>query len=124
MRKNRFFYKKKAFKLITQEQNVKYWETSKEHFDNEKLKKYSYTVKAHRNWTDEHNFGCTHFGMHPNLLPIDILRLDTFHMICQITKLIMHYIRDQLRKERFELRQQMLSVLGTKWKVDNLFLWA
>ena len=36
----------------------------------------------------------------------------------------MHYIRDQLRKERFELRQQMISVLGTKWNAWDLFLWA
>ena len=62
--------------------------------------------------------------MHPNVLPRDMLRLDTFHMICQITTFIMHYIRDLLRKERFRLRQQMLSVLATKWKTYNLFLWA
>ena len=36
----------------------------------------------------------------------------------------MHYIRDLLRKERHELKQEMISLLGTKWKVYNTFLWA
>ena len=53
-----------------------------------------------------------------------MLRLDTFHMISQITKMIMHFIRDQLRKERFELRQIILTVLGNKWNVWDFFLWG
>ena len=53
-----------------------------------------------------------------------MFRLDTFHMISQITKIIMNFIRDQLRKERFELRQIMLTLLGTKWNEWDLFLWG
>ena len=53
-----------------------------------------------------------------------MLILDTFHMISHITKMIMHSIRDQLRKERFELIQKMLTLLGTKWNVWDLFLWG
>ena len=88
------------------------------------MKKKSYTIKAHRNWADEHNYGCTHFGLHPKLLPRDMLRLDTFHMIFQITKMIMNFIREQLRKERFELKQKIINLLGTKWNDWYLFLWG
>ena len=62
-------------------------------------------MKSHRNWADEHNLGCTNFGLHPKQLPRDMLRLDTFHIILKITKMMMNFIRDELRKGRFELKK-------------------
>ena len=113
----------KACKLIKKGPN-KILGKSKQHFDNEIKNNPSYTTKSHRNWANEYNYGCTHLGLHPKILPRDMLRLDTFHMIFQITKMIMHFIRDQLRKERFELGHKMLTLLGTKWNEWDLSLWG
>ena len=51
-----------------------------------------------------------------------MLILDIFHMIYQITKIIMHLIRKQLSKERFELKEVM-TLFGTKWNDWYLIVW-
>ena len=44
-KRGHFFQNQSACKLITQEKHIKYWEKSKEHFDNEKEKKYHTLLK-------------------------------------------------------------------------------
>ena len=92
-----FFKTKKACKLIKHKDQIKFWEQSKQNFDNEVNNNPSYTIKSYINWADGHNYGCTNFGLHPEKLPRDMLRLYIFHMILQITKMIMNSIQEQLK---------------------------
>ena len=87
--------------MIKQKDQIKYWEISKQHFDNERNNSQSYTFKSYRNWADEHDYGCTHFVLHPKILPRKMLRLDTSHIIFKISKMILYFIREQLRKDTF-----------------------
>ena len=40
----------------------------------------------------------------------------------QITKMMMNLIQEQLRKERFELKTKLMTLLGSKWNKWNLFV--
>ena len=44
----------------------------------------NWSVKHHMDWVDEHNFGISHFGMHPNILRRDNIRFDVFHLLSLI----------------------------------------
>ena len=49
-----------------------------------------YTVKLHMDWIDKNTKGVSHFGLHPNLLPRENIRFDTFHMKCAVTQKLMN----------------------------------
>ena len=83
-----------------------------------------YNMKDHRNWEGENNFGCTHFGLHPDNLPRHMLRFNTFHMIMKITKGMISYIRNALNKHPFEIKQQFNELLSKNWDVWYVFVWA
>jgi hypothetical protein len=40
------------------------------------------TEATHRDWCDLHNYGVTHFGVHPSLFPVSIICFDVFHLCC------------------------------------------
>jgi hypothetical protein len=48
-----------------------------------------YNEDLHRSWCDEHNYGVTHFGIDPLLLPMSTICFDTFHCSCAITRQLM-----------------------------------
>ena len=63
----------------------------------------------HKKWADEENYGITHFGLDPRTFKYSKIRYDTFHMICQVTRRLMNYLRRfmnrQIRSSRNELHK-------------------
>ena len=76
--------------LILWDRSLKRWTRKGENMRSEQT---IYKNIAHMDWLDEYNQGISHFGIHPNLLRRDHLRLDVFHMRCAITRRLMTYLR-------------------------------
>ena len=85
-------YTHKCMRISTDER-IKLYNNSLEYMKKKKDINIQYKDKDHSKWADKHNFGITHFGVHPRKLDYDMIRFDTFHMICQITRKIMEYMR-------------------------------
>jgi hypothetical protein len=86
---------------LTHQEQVEAWERSKRRWSNKKTqlehqqgRTGEYTSKTQATWVDENNKGVSHFGLHPNLLPRDSIRFDTFHMKCAMTRKVMNYLRN------------------------------
>ena len=83
-----------------------------------------YDVKAHMDWVDEKNDGCSHFGVHPNLLPRDGLRFDMFHLKCSVTKKLMSYVRELILNQSTNVIVDFSkSVLSKFWRDYHLYIW-
>ena len=75
-------------------------------------------------WVDEKNDGISHFGLHPDLLPRDGIRFDTFHMKCAITRKLMGYIRKFMLNQSTDLLDQFINdVLKNFWRDFHLYVW-
>ena len=44
--------------------------------------------EKHRDWADNSNFGVTHFGVNPKLLPFSTIALDNHHCRSSIVRSI------------------------------------
>eukprot|EP00957_Ditylum_brightwellii_P147625 11242351-Ditylum_brightwellii.AAC.1 len=63
----------------------------------------NYTIKNHTDWVDHKNGGVSHFGIHPDLLPRDVIRMDTFHMNYSVTQKLMGQMRKFLLNQSTDL---------------------
>ena len=80
-------------KIIDKSEQLTLYDRSKSRWERKKARDPTYNFGKHMNWIDENNHGCSHFGIHPELLPRKNLRFDTFHLKCGITKKLMNYLR-------------------------------
>ena len=87
-----------------------------------KLAKYS--KKDHMDWVDQSNLGVSHFGIHPESLRPDLLRFDTFHMKCAITRNLINYTRMFINQvSSFEKRREFYNVLSRFWNTYHIHVW-
>ena len=49
----------------------------------------------------------THFGINPTKLIYSNILFDTFHMIYQITRKLMNYIRDFINGKYFQVKEYL-----------------
>ena len=99
------------------------WNKKRRQLEVMKSKK-SYTVKDHNSWVDEKNEGCSHFGIHPDLLPRDGIRFDTFHLKCAVTRRLMTYLRRFILNQSDKLIEDFSSkVLRTFWNDYHIYVW-
>ena len=109
---------------ISGEEQIHLYNRSQRRWDGKRNEKPSYSVKEHMDWVDEKNKGSSHFGIHPELLPRDSLRFDTFHMKCSVTRKIMNYLRVFLLQQSSEVIDDFIfKVLRKFWKDFHLFVW-
>ena len=65
-------------------------------------------LKELHEWADSHNNGITGLGIHPDILPISMLRLDVFHLCMGVTKRLLKHTQfilsqyDKSAKDKFE----------------------
>merc|ERR1719464_1397970 len=91
--------KKHKCKLIRLEEHIDLYMKSKEKWELEHKAKFDgrhtrkWTVEDHRSWVDSKNFGVSHFGLHPTLLRLDEVRIDTLHCSCSIGRKLLDYLR-------------------------------
>ncbi len=81
--------------------------------------KFVYTVKDYRDWCDEHKDGISHFGIHPNLLPLEEIRLDVFHLCCAIARCLLDYYLRILVSKHLKRFPDKLFELMKKNKFGN-----
>ena len=96
----------------------RYWDCLGTKFEKEKGKNLSYTVAKHKDWCDKHNFGITHFGVHPDNLPLSSIRFDTFHCTKLIAVTFMHQIRFKVRKYSANITQALNVLLERIFSID------
>ena len=86
--------------------------------------KESYTVKKHMDWVDENTFGVSHFGVSPDLLPRDGLRMDMFHLKCAVTRRLMSNLRDFILQQSSEIINSFgKTVLQSFWNDFHWYVW-
>ena len=84
-----------------------------------------YTFSVHADWVAEKNKGCSHFGVHPELLPRNGLRFDTFHLKCAITRKLMTFLREFiLNQSESIIKDFSKQVLRTIWNDYHLYVWT
>ena len=101
------------------ERSVRRWDKKRRVIGVEK-----YHIRIHMDWVDQHNDGVSHFGVSPELLPRDTLRMDVFHMKCSITKNLMGYLRALLFNQAGDITHTYASsVLLKFWNDLHLYVW-
>ena len=101
----------------------RYWEEKVAKVRNGSLKK-GYTASDHMDWADKHNYGITHFGIHPDLLNRENIRYDTFHLKCAITRALMSYVRSFTQNYMsVETNMQFMKELGEFWNEYHTTVW-
>ena len=115
-------------RMMTNEEHLSYYNESNTRWE-EKLQECTenetnYSIKEHMKWVDKHNYGISHFGIHPDLLDRSTIRFDTFHMKCQITRGIMNYTRKYLEAHMsVGSRQRFYRELEKFWNEYHSHIW-
>ena len=106
---------------------VQYFDRSKHRWDKKKshetLDK-EYTIKTHLDWIDENNFGISHYGLPPHLLPRSSIRFDTFHCRGAITRRFLGDLRTFFRSQTFEVNKALHTFLGECWSPFCVLLFS
>ena len=111
--------------IIDDDDQVKLYEKSlKRYKDKINDSSNNYSKKEHLEWADKNNYGCTHFGIHPDLLPRSTIRFDTFHLKCSITRKLMSYLRLFLLDQAPTINETYcVAVLSKFWKQYHIWIW-
>ena len=80
-------------------------------------------MKDHLDWIDEHNFGVSHFGFHPNDLPRHLLRFDVFHCRCAVTRRMMSTLKNFILKQSTAMIDSFCNVLHKFWGEFHVTTW-
>ena len=114
--------------LIPHEEQINHWDRSKRRWDrrtsaDQVLKKGPYTQKNHMDWIDEHNFGISHFGLHPSLLRRDNIRFDNLHCRCSITRRLMDNLQQFILKQSTDFMVYFSDLLLELWTDYHVSCW-
>ena len=110
--------------FVTHDKQISHYSRSERRWElkREQVGAVQYDRKKHLDWTDQHNFGITHFGIHPQLLQRDNIRFDTFHMKCALTRNLMSYTRAFILNQSSEIINQFSNeVLKLFWNDFQIF---
>eukprot|EP00551_Chaetoceros_affinis_P016131 CAMPEP_0203712330 /NCGR_PEP_ID=MMETSP0091-20130426/69973_1 /ASSEMBLY_ACC=CAM_ASM_001089 /TAXON_ID=426623 /ORGANISM="Chaetoceros affinis, Strain CCMP159" /LENGTH=776 /DNA_ID=CAMNT_0050590301 /DNA_START=350 /DNA_END=2681 /DNA_ORIENTATION=- len=109
---------------ISHENQIVSYQRSRRRWDLKTRRDQSYTLKKHMDWIDQNNNGISHFGLHPDLLPRDGIRFDTFHMKCALTRKLIGYLRKILLNQSTDINDNFCSeVLRKFWNDYHLYVW-
>ena len=111
-------------KRISHEEQIVAYNRSVHRWDLKRSREQHYSVKDHMNWVDDKNGGISHFGLHPDLLPRNGIRFDTFHMKCAITRKLMGYLRRFMLNQSNDMFDDFMNgVLKNFWNDFHLYVW-
>ena len=100
--------------MTTDEDQVSLFEKSAAKFTNVFGNDMSKNIEKHTDWEDKSNFGVTHFGMNPKLLPFSTIALDNHHCRSSIVRSIWAFSRTCLGGYGFEMNENLVSILKTE----------
>lgn len=112
-------------KLLSHEDQVHYWDRSLRRWDDKIARSgpESYTMDKHRDWIDIHNYGVSHFGIHPTEIPRDTIRFYVFHLRCAVTRRLMNYLRKYMLSTTTEMMEAFSKVVCKFWSDWNVLVW-
>ena len=109
--------------IIKNEQQKKYYKRSKKKWKKD-MNENIYDVGEHLKWCDQYNYGISHFGIDPDLLNRDMIRMDTFHLKCAITRGMMAFLRLYLDANLpIEVKYQFFGELKNFWNSYHIHVW-
>ena len=111
--------------LLSHDDQLKLWDRSLRRW-NEKISRsgsINYSRHTHMDWIDEHNFGISQFGLHPDILPREHIRFDVFHMRCAITRRLMACLRKFMLRTPPELMKKFSDLIRNFWSIHNVLIW-
>ena len=106
--------------LAAYEASKKKWEEYKKHFPTMSKKKLK---KKLRVWAATYNYGVLHWGIHPELLPMDEIRPDVFHMCTGIVKRLMQCLRNMLVNAGGPVKRKFYNRLRIFWEEGHVMMW-
>ena len=99
---------------------MKRWEAKRRRL----LPNQKYDESHHKDWCDSSNEGVTHFGVHPDSLPISSIRFDMFHLSAAITRRVMNYMRNLMLKQSSQVRKDFTNTVLLKfWPEFHVYCW-
>ena len=111
-------------KIIDKSEQLTLYNRSKSRWERKNARDPTYNFGKHMNWIDENNHGCSHFGIHPELLPRKDLRFDTFHLKCGITKKLMNYLRKFMLNQSITIMNDFSkTILKSFWNDFHIYVW-
>jgi hypothetical protein len=100
------------------------WSHSERKWQYRKIKNVLYTETQHKNYCDVNNCGVTHFGIHPELLPLSSICFDMMHMKAAVIRRMMGYLRNFILKQSSSTIQSFSTqVLRRFWGVFHTYCW-
>ena len=81
-----------------------------------------YNAKEHANWEDEKNCGITHFGINPRIFMYSDIRYDTFHLICQVTRRLMNYLRRFINCQVYDIKDEFKENTRKVRKLMHIYM--
>lgn len=111
-----------CIKILHTEQ-VDLFERSRRRWEAKTSTSPSYDLKKHLDWVDERNKGVSHLGMHPEILPRENLRFDTFHLKCAITRKLMGWLRTFIMSQSTQVIEDCVKILRKIWNDFHIFVW-
>ena len=114
--------------FISEQEQINYYERSKRRFENKRNRlkmNETYDKGDHMDWIDVNNFGISHFGIHPKLLPRDKILFDTLHCRMSITRRLLNYTRNFMNKcfISIEMQKEFCDLLSECWTDHNCLSW-
>ena len=103
---------------VTHARTLEMWEKSRKRWEYKlsKLKEgETYTKKDHMDFVDKYLLGISHFGIHPEYLPRDLIRFDAFHLRCAITRRILSHLRKFILVSSNDIIDKFTKVLECFW---------
>ena len=98
--------------LITDEESEKLHDKSKKRFADKFNNEMTLSnEEKHREWCDKHNFGITHFGLHPSLMPPSSIAFDSLHCRLSNVRQIMGFVRKYLERFGYEIQEEFAAIL-------------
>ena len=64
----------------------------------------------------------SHFGLHPSLLPLSVIRCDVFYMGCSVGERMISYLRSFAGRQGHKFESKLFNILKTVWSAGVLCL--
>ena len=119
-----FRRKRHTCRKFTDDEIIRLYDNSKQRYDLMRQENQDYNVKNHAQWCDISNCGVTHFGLNPRIFKYSRIRYDTFHMICQVSRRMMNYLRRFINTQMYSIKDEFFVMLKQIMGRYNTSIWS
>ena len=113
--------------LVTNEEQLQCYNFSKRFYNAIKAKTEEKKKVKVSKWAGIHNFGITHYGLHPSLFPIQETVPDVFHMHCGACRTLLLRTRELIDTQAIDIKKAWKKELLKQcksWNTYHLTVWS